>query len=88
MPKQDVVSPLAALVCAGAFLSAVPAAAGQDVEWRAYAADAASSKYVPLDQIDAESVHDLEIVWRQSTIPTPPARATTCARPPRRRTPP
>ena len=62
--------PHAALPCAGVLLLAAAAgAAGQDVEWRAYAADAASTKYSPLDQIDAESVHDLEIVWRQSTIP-------------------
>ena len=50
-------------------LAAVPNAAGQTGEWRAYAADKAGSKYSPLDQIDAESVHDLRVVWRQSTIP-------------------
>ena len=72
MPERSVSRkrPHAALPCAGVLLLAAAAgAAGQDVEWRAYAADAASSKYVPLDEIDAESVHDLEIVWRQSTIP-------------------
>ncbi len=41
----------------------------QEVEWRAYAADHASSKYVPLDQINTDTVHDLEVVWRQSTVP-------------------
>ena len=44
-------------------------AAGQSGEWRAYAADAASTKYSPLDQIDADNVQDLQIAWRQSTIP-------------------
>ena len=42
---------------------------GQTGEWRAYAADAASTKYSALDQIDADNVQDLRIVWRQSTIP-------------------
>ena len=44
-------------------------AAGQSGEWRAYAADAASTKYSPLDQIDRDNVEDLQVVWRQSTIP-------------------
>ena len=53
-----------------ALASAVPlSAAGQQGEWRAYAADKASTKYSPLDQVDAESVHDLRVAWRQSTIP-------------------
>ena len=38
-------------------------------EWRAYASDKASSKYSPLDQIDTDNVAQLEIVWRQSTVP-------------------
>ena len=38
-------------------------------EWRAYGADAASTKYSPLDQITKDNVADLRIVWRQSTIP-------------------
>ena len=39
------------------------------VNWPAYAADKASSKYSPLDQIDRSNVQRLEIAWRQSTIP-------------------
>ena len=62
---------LAALVAA--MLLTPPAAAlataGQTGEWRAYAADKASTKYSPLDQINADNVNDLQIVWRQSTIP-------------------
>ncbi len=46
-----------------------PTAAGQTGEWLAYAADKAGSKYSPLDQIDATNVEDLQIAWRQSTIP-------------------
>ena len=44
-------------------------AAGQTGEWPAYGADKAGSKYSPLDQINKDTVHDLQIVWRQSTIP-------------------
>jgi quinoprotein glucose dehydrogenase len=33
-------------------------------EWRYYGADAASTKYSPLDQINKENVKDLKIAWR------------------------
>ena len=62
-------------------LAAVPNAAGQTGEWRAYAADKAGSKYSPLDQIDAESVHDLRVVWRQSTIPESTRQGNTMRAP-------
>ena len=44
-------------------------ATAQTVEWPAYAADQAGTKYLPLDQITKENVVDLEIVWRQPVIP-------------------
>ncbi|MYD86398.1 MAG: PQQ-binding-like beta-propeller repeat protein [Acidobacteria bacterium] len=44
-------------------------AAGQTVEWPSYAADQAGTKYSALDQINAENVSDVEIVWRQPVIP-------------------
>ena len=44
-------------------------ATAQTGEWRAYAGDAASTKYSALDQINADNVQNLEVVWRQSTIP-------------------
>ena len=44
-------------------------ATAQTVEWPAYAADQAGTKYLPLDQITKENVADLEIVWRQPVIP-------------------
>ena len=37
-------------------------AAGQDGEWSAYGADKAGSKYSPLDQINKDTVHDVQIV--------------------------
>ena len=47
----------------------VPAANAQTVEWPAYAADQAGTKYSPLDQINEDTVAGLEIVWRQPVIP-------------------
>ena len=37
-------------------------------EWQAYGADTGSTKYTPLDQIDAGNVGDLEIVWRRPAL--------------------
>jgi quinoprotein glucose dehydrogenase len=45
------------------------AATAQTVEWPSYAADQAGTKYLPLDQINADTVDSLEIVWRQPVIP-------------------
>ena len=42
---------------------------GQTVEWPSYAADVAGSKYSPLEQINQQTVGDLEIAWRQPVIP-------------------
>ena len=50
-------------------LAASPVAGAQSEEWRAYSADAAGTKYTPLDQITADNAGDLRVVWRQSTIP-------------------
>ena len=35
-----------------------------DGEWRSYGGDAGSTKYSPLDQIDAGNFGDLQIAWR------------------------
>ena len=43
-------------------------------EWTTYGGDLASTKYAPLDQINAENFDDLEIAWRFKTDalgPTP-----------------
>src|SRR5580698_11672682 len=56
----------AALGC----LSALPALAqpsAKDMEWPTYAADLASTRYRPLDQINASNFNDLEVVWRFKT---------------------
>ena len=44
-------------------------AVGQTAEWRSFSADQAATKYSPLDEINADNVHDLEVVWRQLTVP-------------------
>jgi quinoprotein glucose dehydrogenase len=38
-------------------------------EWPAYAADKASTRYSPLEQINKDNVKNLRIVWRQSATP-------------------
>jgi quinoprotein glucose dehydrogenase len=49
----------------GAATAAAPAVA--DTNWLHYAADLASSRYAPLDQINAENFNSLEVAWRFST---------------------
>ena len=44
------------------------AAAQTTAEWSHYAADAAATKYSPLDQINRENVHRLSIAWRWKSI--------------------
>jgi len=36
--------------------------------WQAYGADTGSTKYTPLDQIDANNVNDLRVVWRRPAL--------------------
>jgi quinoprotein glucose dehydrogenase len=56
-----------------AFLATGAAAMGQrkggDWEWRMYAADASSSRYAPLDEINASNVAGLEKAWEFETLP-------------------
>jgi quinoprotein glucose dehydrogenase len=40
---------------------------GSTFEWHTYGSDLASSKYVPLDQITADNVADLQILWSWET---------------------
>lgn len=45
-------------------------------EWRSYAGDFGSTKYSPLDQITAENVDDLEMLWQWRSVDTHLARST------------
>jgi quinoprotein glucose dehydrogenase len=38
-----------------------------DVEWATYGGDLASTRYSPLDQIDADNFEELEVAWRFKT---------------------
>ena len=58
----------ALLAVAAVAVTSTPAYA-QQVEWRSYGSDVAGTKYTPLDQINRDTVGDLEIVWRQSVLP-------------------
>ena len=57
------------LLAALAFWATIPVAGQSSAkarsgEWRYYGADAAGTKYSPLDQINKENVKDLRIAWR------------------------
>ena len=62
----------AVLVAAGVFALLPAAASAQygavDGEWRSYAGDNGSTKYSPLDQIDAGNFDDLRIAWRWRSV--------------------
>ena len=56
-----------ALACA---VSPVRAQDGTSGEWRVNGGDSGFTRYAPLDQINADTVHDLEIVWRRPAVDT------------------
>ena len=45
----------------------------QNVEWRTYGADLASTRYLPLDQINANNFSKLKVAWRFKTDSLGPA---------------
>ena len=61
-----------ALIVAAALVLTARSAAAQygavDGEWRSYAGDNGSTKYSPLDQIDAGNFEDLRIAWRWQSV--------------------
>src|SRR4249920_792683 len=64
--------PLVSLVVGLAVAASIAARLGgaeATGEWRAYAADKASSRYSALDQIDRNTVKNLRVAWRQSVVP-------------------
>ncbi|MQA29513.1 MAG: PQQ-binding-like beta-propeller repeat protein [Luteitalea sp.] len=52
---------------AGAQPAATPPASGQNWEWPTYGADLASTRYAPLDQINADNFSKLEVAFRFKT---------------------
>ena len=73
--RRGACAALAFLVAACAFAAAPRAQAPPAGEWRAFGADAANTKYSPLDQITVENFRDLEIAWRWTSISTDVTRA-------------
>jgi len=56
-------------------LPAIPASAQPaDTDWTHYAADAANTRYAPLDQINASNFSTLEVAWRFKTDNLGPRR--------------
>ncbi len=51
------------LFAAALTLAAQSALSAQENEWRYWGADAASTRYSPLDQIDASNFENLEVAW-------------------------
>ena len=68
--RQRVFRGLAISTVVATLTGAAPAANAQTVEWPAYAADQAGTKYSPLDQITPTHFGDLEIAWRWTSIST------------------
>ena len=62
-PRIATVSGVAMLALALASAQAAQAQTNPDGEWRYWGADASSSRYSPLDQIDASNFEDLEVAW-------------------------
>ena len=49
-------------------LTALAQYGAKNGEWRSYGGDLGSTKYSPLDQIDADNFNDLEIAWRWKSV--------------------
>ncbi len=65
LTRRDMMSSTAlALVAAGANPAQAQGAMPPDTEWRHYANDLASTRYSPLDQINASNFDKLEVAWR------------------------
>ena len=56
---------LAALLGALAAAGTAAAQHGTNGEWRVHGGDSGFTRYAPLDQIDADTVGDLQVVWRR-----------------------
>ncbi len=54
-------------------------ASAQDRDWPVYGGDNGSSKYSPLDQINAANVTDLQIAWQWESVDNPTVAANIAA---------
>jgi quinoprotein glucose dehydrogenase len=68
LTRRDMLSSTALTLAMGGTAAAqAPAARPPDTEWRHYAADLASTRYSPLDQIHAGNFDKLQLAWRFPT---------------------
>ena len=58
---------LASVLVVGVAATAI-AQNGTTGEWRVHGGDSGFTRYAALDQINAETVNDLEIVWRRGAV--------------------
>ena len=65
-----------AILCFSTMLDAQSGA--KNGEWRSYAADTGSTRYSPLDQINASNFNKLEVAWRFKTDNLGPRPANSC----------
>jgi len=60
--------PIATLICLlGIVFPGRPQSGAKDGEWRSYGGDLGSTRYAPLDQINASNFNRLEVAWRFRT---------------------
>ena len=67
--RNNLASMMRLAVLAAALAAGSTPAHAQQAEWRSYGSDLTGSKYTALDQINKDTVGDLEIAWRQSVLP-------------------
>jgi quinoprotein glucose dehydrogenase len=63
------ISSFAVVVVALAGWIVIGGAADSDRDWPAYGRDKAGTKYSPLDQINGNTIKNLQIAWRRSAVP-------------------
>ncbi len=65
MPRHPIVLAVVGLILLGGTNPSSAQRTGtENGEWRYWGGDEGSSRYAPLDQIDATNAADLEVVWR------------------------
>ena len=57
-----------AMMLAAGLTSTAAAQDGTTGEWRVHGGDSGYTRYAPLDQINTDTVNDLEIVWRRPAV--------------------
>jgi quinoprotein glucose dehydrogenase len=69
MRRHIIVTSLLAALLGSAAVHAADKNFPNAAEWRFYGGNSGGDKYSPLDQINAQNVKDLKVVWRQKAAP-------------------